>query len=427
MADTGSPSKPFGLFERILAGRYLRAKRQHGGVALISIISFVGIMLAVAVLIITMSVMNGFRETLLSKILGVRGHVFVDMSGRDAAEREALKKAALATSGVVSVTPLIEGQALAVMDGIVSGVIVRGVAAEDLRALKIVADNIRPGGSLDAFGEAPDGSVRIVTGELVLDGAAISGGEITLISPEASATAFGSVPRRKTYPIAANFRVGQPDFDRAFVYMPLSEAQLFFDRGDTVDRFEIQVADPDETMAVMVALRRVMPGDVMISDWKAQNASLVGALIVERNVMRLILMMIVAIAAMNIISGLVMLVKNKGRDIAILRTMGATQGAILRIFFMSGAAVGVFGALAGLTIGTLFCIYIGPIQDLVSWVIQRPIFPPDVYGLDALPARVEWGEVAMVTGWAVLMSLLATLPPALRASRLDPVEALRYE
>jgi lipoprotein-releasing system permease protein len=419
-------TKPFGLFERILAGRYLRAKREHGGVALISIISFLGIMAAVAVLIITMSVMNGFRETLLSKILGVRGHVFIDMGGRTPEERAQLQKAALGVSGVVSVTPLVEGQALAVIDGIVSGVIVRGVAPADLRALDIVAKNIN-GGALDAFGATPDGEVRVVTGALVLDGAAISGGQITLISPETAATAFGSVPRRKTYPIAANFSVGQPDFDRAFVYMPLAEAQLFFDKGDAVDRFEIRVSDPDQTLPVMQALRKVMPTDVFISDWKQQNASLVGALIVERNVMRLILMMIVAIAAMNIISGLVMLVKNKGRDIAILRTMGATQGAILRIFFMSGAAVGVAGALAGLTIGTLFCVFIGPIQDFISFVIQRPIFPPDVYGLNALPARVEWSEVAMVTFWALLMSFVATLPPAWRASKLDPVEALRYE
>lgn len=418
---------PFGLFERIIAGRYLRARREHGGVALISIISFVGIMLAVAVLIITMSVMNGFRETLLGRILGVNGHVYIDTTGRSAEERAQLAALASRTPGVTHITPLVEGQGLAVADGRVSGVYIRGIPRDELQSLDIVARNI-VSGSLQAYGVSPEGDARIAIGATLANALGLGdGGVITLLSPQGVSTPFGMAPRRKSYEIAALFSIGMQEFDQAFVYMPLEEAQLFFGKEGQVDRLELRIADPDQTLAVMQALRKVVPSDVYISDWKMQNASLVGALVVERNVMRLILMMIVAIAALNIISGLVMLVKNKGRDIAILRTMGASQGSILRIFFMAGASVGVMGTFAGLAIGVLFCLYIGPIQDVVSWAIGRPVFPGDVYSLNKLPASVEWGEVALVSLWALAMSFIATLPPAWRASRLDPVEALRYE
>ncbi|MGE3303397.1 MAG: lipoprotein-releasing ABC transporter permease subunit [Hyphomonadaceae bacterium] len=420
-------AQPFGPFERMLAWRYLRAKRSQGGVALISVISFVGVLLAVAVLIITMSVMNGFRETLLSRILGVNGHVYIDVTGRDPATRAALMARAQRVSGVTHVAELVEGQVLAVANGQAAGAYVRGISSANLAALPIVANNINAG-ALKDFDTDEDGAARLAVGyRLAAALGSGAGGAVTLISPQGAVTPFGVTPRSKTYAVSALFNVGMSEYDSAFIYMPLPEAQLFFSKGDTVDRLELRVTDPDHTQPVMRALREALGADVFITDWKQQNQSLVNALVVERNVMRLILMMIVAIAAMNIISGLIMLVKNKGRDIAILRTMGATRGAIMRIFFLSGATIGALGTLAGLLAGTLFCIYIGPIQDFVSWAFHVNVFNADVYSLSRIPAKVEWGEVAVVGGFALAMSFLWTLPPSFRASRLDPVEALRYE
>jgi lipoprotein-releasing system permease protein len=426
---------PFGLFERMLAGRYLRAKRAHGGVAMISIISLVGIMLAVAVLIITMSVMNGFRETLLSRILGVNGHVFVDTQGKTGEEIETMLERARATPGVLSAMPVIEGQALAVQSGRVAGAVVRGLyqadVAKHFAEIDALSDDgisaLLPGGSLVGFDSEDDPSI-LIGRRLALQLGAVEAGFVTLLSPQGAATPFGVAPRRKTFTVGGLFEVGMAEYDQLLIYMPMAQAQLFFDRAPGgADRLELKVKDPDDTLRVMQALRLNLGDEVYIFDWKAQRESLVGALVVERNVMRLILMMIVAIAAMNIISGLVMLVTNKRGDIAIMRTIGATKGSILRIFFMTGAAIGLVGTGLGLLIGTAICIWIGPIQNFLSTVIGWDIFPGDVYSLESLPAKLDWGEVMLVTTWSLLMSFLATLPQAWRASRMDPVEALRYE
>jgi lipoprotein-releasing system permease protein len=416
---------PFGLFERTLAGRYLRAKRSHGGVALISIISFFGIMASVMVLIVTMSVMNGFRETLLSRILGVDGHILIHTRDLDPITRDEIVAAALATEGVVSVSPVIEEQALAVVDGFSTGIVVRGVLREDLEALSLINDNIY--GSLDAFSDADAPGLIIGSGVAARLGYLQPGMGFSVLAPQGSATPFGLTPRRKSYLVAGVFNSGTQRYDAIQVYMPIEQAQILFQRGISVDRLEVRVQNPDNTLPVVRALQARLDPSIQITDWRAANNELQGALEVERNVMRLILMMIVAIAALNIISGLVMLVKNKGRDIAILRTMGATRGSILRIFFMTGAAVGVLGTVVGVVLGVAFCVFIGPIQDFLSTVLGFDVFPGEVYALDALPAKVEWGEVALVAGWSLFMSFVATLPPSLRAARLDPVEALRYE
>lgn len=428
-------SAPFGRWERMLAGRYLQAKRQHGGVAMISIISFLGIMLAVMVLIVTMSVMNGFREVLVSRLLGVEGHAFVSVMEPDAAKRQRIEELIRATPGVTHVSPIIEGQALATAQGTAAGALIRGVSREGLESLfrGLAASNggdspLVAGGTLEGFDNADDPGIVIgsrLGGKL----SAFPGGGLTLISPQGAATPFGVAPRSKGYRVQAWFSLDVQEYDDLLIYMPIEEARVFLAKTDNpLETFEVRVAKPDDIdeMRARIAANLGDPS-IRIATWKDQRSSLVGALNVERSVMRLILMMIVAIAAMNIISGLVMLVKNKSRDIAILRTMGATQGAVLRIFFMTGATVGFLGAMTGLVLGVVFCAYIGPIQDFISTVIGFDIFPGDVYTLDHLPARLDWAEVALVAGWAFLMAMIATVPPAWRASRLDPVEALRNE
>ena len=423
----GSVAPPFSRWEQSVAARYLRAKRKNGGVALISIISFIGIMLAVAVLIIVMSVMNGFRSELLGRILGFNGHAYVVGQPLNAPDRDAAVKRLRAVPGVTQAVPMVEAQAMAIGHGQIAGAIVRGVTPADLRGIEIISTNLR-GGSLAGFGQGEYGGEELVVGERLAASLGVSPGDVvTLISPTGEATAFGSAPREKEYVVGATFSVGMSEYDQAFVYMPLEQAQLFFGRDTAVDVIEVQVADPDKAPRMKEALAKAAGPGALVTDWTEKNQSFFDALMIERNVMRLILMMIVAIAAMNIISGLVMLVKNKGRDIAILRTMGASQGAILRIFFMAGASVGVLGTLTGLAIGSLFCIYIEPIQQFVEWATGANLFSADVYFLSHIPAKIDWSEVALVTGWGLLMSFLATLPPAWRASHIDPVEALRYE
>ena len=422
-ADTAAP---FSGWERGLAFRYLRTTRRNGGVTLISWIAFGGIALSVAVLIIVMSVMNGFRTDLLSRILGFSGHVFVQGPSIEGPGRAALLARLRAVPGVVQVTPVIEAQTLATGPAARGGAIVRGVAPADLGPNSIIARGVREG-SLADFGRGDYGGDQILIGSGLADTiGAHAGDPVSLISPDGGDTVLGSTPREKQYQVGAVFSVGASNFDNGYIYMPLSQAQLFFDRGDDVDFLELKVADPDHVDRYLPAIRAAVGRDGAVSDWRDRSRSFWNALQTERGVMRLILMMIVGIAVLNIISGLIMLVKNKTRDIAILRTMGAGQGAVLRVFFMAGAAIGVSGALAGLVIGALFAAFIDQIQAGLE-MIGLHVWSADTYYLSRIPARIEWGEVATVMAWSLFMSFVATLPPAWRASRLDPVEALRYE
>lgn len=417
---------PFGLFERMLAGRYLRAKRQHGGVALISVISVIAITLAVMALIITMSVMNGFRETLLSRILGVNGHVYVDVRNMPGAEVERLRQLAAQTPGVLHVTPIINAQGLATAEGVAAGVAVRGIPREQLAGIPIVVDSIRPGGGLDGF-EGIDSPTVLLGDRLAAGLGLVEGMAVSIISPQGAVTPFGLTPRRKAFLIGGVFSVGMAEYDSALIYMPLEQAQVLFNRGDGADELEIRIRDPDRTFGTMLELRAALGPDVVIYDWRAKSQGLADALVVERNVMRLILMILVAIAALNIITGLIMLVKNKSRDIAILRTMGATKGAIMRIFFMASASLGVIGLTLGLILGIGFCLNIEAIQNGVQALTGFDLFPGTVYSLETLPAKVEWGEVTFISLFTILVTFVSTLLTSAWASRFDPVEALRYE
>jgi lipoprotein-releasing system permease protein len=426
-AATGGRAPPFGAWERMLAGRYLRAKRSQGGVALISIISFVGIMLAVAVLIVVMSVMNGFRSELLGRILGFNGHVFVAGAPLDRPDLDAVTAAIARIPQVTQAAPIVEAQAIAMGPNQISGGIVRGLRPQDLAATRIVSGNITQG-SLKGFGEGEFGGDKVVVGQRLAESLGVKPGDsLTLISPSGATTAFGGTPLQKTYTVAATFTAGMSQYDQAYIFMPLAQAQLFFGRESGVDAIEIKVADPDKAQALKPLIARAAGPGAVVTDWTQRDTSFWGALKVERNVMRLILGLLVVIAALNIISGLVMLVKNKTRDIAILRTMGASAGAVLRIFFMAGATIGALGTAAGLALGTLISVYIGPIQTFVEWATGQAVFSSDVYFLSRLPAKVDWLEVAWITVFSLVMSCIWTLPPAWRASRLDPVEALRYE
>ena len=412
----------FDSFERMVAFRYLRARRAEGFVSVIAIFSLLGIALGVATLIIVMSVMNGFRAELVGRILGANGHLAVYGEGTRLAGFEAAAERVRQVPGVVSVTPLIEGQVMATSDAGASGALVRGIRPEDISGRKLIADHI-VAGSLAEFGDD-----EIAVGERLARRLGVGvGGRITLISPEGTDTAFGTVPRLKTYRVAALFNVGFYEYDNSFIYVPLHSAQIFFRMQDTVSNLEVFVENPDHVQSVGRQIAAALGGRVRIVDWQQANSTLVNAVEIERNVMFLILALIILVASFNIISGMIMLVKDKGRDIAILRTMGASRGMILRIFMLSGASIGIVGTLTGFALGVVFTLNIEAIRQFLQDLLQVKLFAAEIYFFTRIPAQIQPGEVAAIVAMALALSFLATLYPSWRAARLDPVEGLRYE
>src|SRR5688500_113952 len=418
-------TRPFSAFEWMLARRYLRPRRKEAFISVIAGFSFLGIMLGVATLVVVMAVMNGFRAELLDKILGINGHVVVQPIDSALTDYAEVSQRIAAVPGVRAALPIIEGQALASgAAGGSSGVLVRGVRGPDLIGMEKISATVEDPGALMDFDSS--GGVAIGTGLAQNLGLSV-GDPITLISPRGSVTPMGTTPRIKSYPVVAIFEIGMSEYDLTYVFMPLAEAQLYFNSPDAAHAVEVYIADPDNVGSLRSAIEAAADRPVFSTDWRQRNVTFFTALEVERNVMFVILTLIVLVAALNIISGLIMLVKDKGRDIAILRTMGATKGAVLRIFFITGASIGVVGTLAGLIIGIIICANIEPLRGLISWITRTEIFAPELYFLSQLPADIDPAETTAIVLMALALSFLATLYPAWRAARLDPVEALRYE
>src|SRR6202030_3483337 len=405
---------PFAPFEWLLSGRYLGARRKEGFISVIAGFSFLGIMLGVATLIIVMAVMNGFRKELLDKILGLNGHLLVQPLESPLTDWKDVAERISGVAGIRLAAPVVDGQALASSPFNASGVLVRGIRADDLDNLTSIAKNIKQG-TLEGF----DDGQGVAIGRRLADQLSLRAGDrVTVVAPRGAVPPMGTTPRIKSYKVAAVFEIGMSEYDSSLLYMPLTEAQAYFNRAGDVTAIEVYIDNPDRVDRFKDLVTTAAARPIFMIDWRQRNATFFNALQVERNVMFLILTLIVVVAAFNIVSGLTMLVKDKGPDIGILRTMGATQGAIMRIFMITGASIGVNGTLIGFLLAVLICLNIESIRQFLSWVTNTDLFSPELYFLSRLPAELDWGETSAVVVMALALSLLATLYPAWRAARL---------
>ena len=416
-------TRPFAPFEWLIAFRYLRARRKQRFIGVIALFSFLGIMLGVATLIVVMSVMNGFRKELLDKIIGINGHLFLTASERPLTDYDEVVTKLAGIPGVKIVLPMIEGAAGVSSPVNQSGALVRGIRESDLKRVPGIANNIKLG-TLDGFNTAEG----VAIGRRLADNLGLAlGDKITILTAKGAETPFGTAPRIKSYPVVAIFQIGMSEYDGTIVYMPLEEAQLYFNKEGEVTVIEAYVANPDEMDEYRDQIDFIAGRPLLLTDWRQRNKVFFDALNVERNVMFLILTMIVLVAALNIISGLIMLVQDKGKAIAILRTIGATRGAIMRIFLITGASIGIVGTLAGAALGLVFARNVEGVRQALNAMLGANIFPSELYFLSRLPSVVEPRDVITIVGMTLTLALLATLYPSWRAARLDPVEALRYE
>jgi len=367
--------------------------------------------------------MNSFYKELLDKVVGIHGHLFVQAADPPFSDYRDVVKRISAVPGVTLAIPMLEGAAGVSSPYNQAGALLRGVREADLKRLPGIAGNVRAG-TLDGF----DSGAGVAIGQRMAENLSLRVGDtITLLSAKGANTPFGIAPRIKAYPVVAIFQIGMSEFDGVFLYLPLADAQGFFNKDDDVSVVEAFVANPDDIDDIRAKIDNVIPRAMLMTDWRQRNKTFFDALNVERNVMFIILTLIVLVAALNVISGQIMLVKDKGKAIATLRTMGASRGAVMRIFFITGAAIGVIGTLVGLLVGTLVCLNVESIRQFMSWLTNTELFSPELYFLSRLPAELDIGETTAVVVMALTLSLLATLYPSWRAARLDPVEALRYE
>jgi lipoprotein-releasing system permease protein len=423
---------PFSAFEWMIAMRFLRARRAEGGVSVMTIISLVGITLAVMALIATLAVRSGFRAELVDTILGANAHVTVYSSvyvtedgqtTRAITDYRAIADRIAELPDVTRAAPLVKGQVMATMQGRNSGVEVFGITPEDLKTIPRIANPEAKRGSIDDFG-----GQRIAIGSGIARELGVQvGDKLRLISPDGVKTPFGTSPRVAAYDVAYIFTAGRYDIDRTRIYMPFDEAQIYFNRDGAADEIEVMVTDPETVDRLTIDLLAAGGPRTLLWTWQDSQGALLRALAVEDNVMFVIMSILVLIAAMNIISGLIMLVKNKGRDIGILRTMGLTEGSILRVFFICGSLVGVIGTTFGVILGCLFAIYIDPIFSLVNYIGGGGVWDPSIRGIYQLPAKLELGDVLTSVALSLGLSFGVTIFPARRAARMNPVEALRYE
>lgn len=412
---------PFSSFEWKIAIRYFKSKKREGFISIISFFSLIGIILGVATLIIVLAVMNGFRTELLDKILGLNGHITLQSFNDGITEYEELSNKIESLDGVNSVIPTIYSQVMVSTENETTGAIIKAVSNKNIKNIPKINDNLIKSDFYNTEAGLLIGSRMSIN--LMVD----LTNSLTLISPKGSQTPFGTTPRIKSYPINGIFNIGMSEYDSSFIYMPLDEAQKYFNLKEAVNTIEVFVDDPDDTKQISIDIGNLVGNKYYISSWQEQNRTFFTALEIERDLMFIIVSLIVLVAGLNIISGLIMLVKDKNSDIAILRTIGASRNSIIRIFFITGSSIGVIGTSIGVCVGLIFCHNIDAIRLLISKITGTDLFSPEMYYLTKLPALINISELISVIIMALSFSVLASIYPSWKASKIDPVEVLRHE